>query len=142
MIDVVVLKDETRAVRTRATRTRTPRPCSEFQEETRQMYVASRVFSRGKKRSVHIPTHCLDMPSEARLWCRRLELVSPSISGMRDPSGGHPYTLAACFCPPSIIVIVIIVIVIIIIIVIITIVIIIVMMMMMMMMILLLLLLL
>ena len=48
MIDVVVLKDETRAVQTRATRTRTPRPCSEFQEETRKTYVASRVSSRGK----------------------------------------------------------------------------------------------
>ena len=36
---------------------------------------------------------------------------------MRDPSGGHPSNLAACFCPPFIIVIVIIVIVIIIIVV-------------------------
>jgi len=33
-------------------------------------------------------THYLDIPSEARLLCRRLEEASPWISKMRDPRGG------------------------------------------------------
>ena len=52
---------------------------------------ATAPFSEHERSPWQWSTHYLDMLSEARLWCRRLQWVPPWISRMRDPMGGiHP----------------------------------------------------